>query len=213
LQQSAVRHHATAVKAGVVLFTYGKAQAASKPNKEVGIAIHSSTGSWASHSLTAATKVTADKAITVSSTQARVLISAPKHVLLTAAGAAIRIEGGNITLTAPGKVEFKASMKELAGGASVKSPPPYLPKLADLKNWIAIQHRDPEGEPMVGQKYKIFFENGTVIEGKLDAKGYARHDGVPPAAERVEYEPREPEKDKPWDALAKMVSAAQSKFG
>jgi type VI secretion system secreted protein VgrG len=66
---------------------------------------------------------------------------------------------------------------------------------------------------MVGQKYKIFFETGTVIEGKLDAIGYARHDGVPPAAERVEYEPREPEKDKPWDALAKMVSAAQFKFG
>jgi type VI secretion system secreted protein VgrG len=121
LMQSAVRHHATAVKAGVVMFTYGKAQAANKPNKEVGIAIHSSTGSWASHSLTAATKVTADKAITVSSTQSRVLISAPKHVLLTAAGAAIRIEGANITLTAPGKVEFKASMKELAGGGSMST--------------------------------------------------------------------------------------------
>jgi type VI secretion system secreted protein VgrG len=78
--------------------------------------------------LTAATKVTADKAINVSSTQAMVLVTAPKHVLLTAAGAAIRIEGGNITLTAPGKVEFKASMKELAGGgsasASIRLPVP-----------------------------------------------------------------------------------------
>jgi type VI secretion system secreted protein VgrG len=139
LQQSAVRHHATAVKAGVVMFTYGKAQATQKPNKEVGIAIHSSTGSWASHSLTAATKVTADKSIMVSSTQSRVLISAPKHVLLTAAGAAIRIEGGNITLTAPGKVEFKASMKELAGGGSAK-PELKLAKPGSLAEceWIQV---------------------------------------------------------------------------
>jgi type VI secretion system secreted protein VgrG len=44
-----------------------------------------------------------------------VRITAPNHVLLTAAGAAIELKGGDITLKGPGKVEFKASMKELAG--------------------------------------------------------------------------------------------------
>jgi type VI secretion system secreted protein VgrG len=64
-----------------------------------------------------------------------VLVTAPKHVMLTAAGAAIRIEGGNITLTAPGKVEFKASMKELAGAGGA-SQSLELKKPAKLKGCL-----------------------------------------------------------------------------
>ena len=60
-----------------------------------------------------ATRLTADKAVSVASTTGMVKVTAPKHILLTAAGAAIRIEGGNITLSGPGKVEFRAGMKEL----------------------------------------------------------------------------------------------------
>jgi len=49
-----------------------------------------------------------------------VMLSAPsKHLLATAAGAYIRIEGDNIELGAPGKVEFKASQREWVGPASV----------------------------------------------------------------------------------------------
>ncbi len=56
----------------------------------------------------------------MASTHGMVKITAPKHILLTAAGAAIRIQSGNITLNGPGTVEFKASMKVLtsAGAAS-----------------------------------------------------------------------------------------------
>jgi type VI secretion system secreted protein VgrG len=61
-----------------------------------------------------------------------VQITAPKHVLLTAAGAAIEIKGGNITLKGPGKVEFKASMKELKGPASA-SQSLELKKPGELK--------------------------------------------------------------------------------
>jgi type VI secretion system secreted protein VgrG len=39
-------------------------------------------------------------------------------VLLTAQGACLKLVGGDIMLHAPGKVEFKASMKELAGPKS-----------------------------------------------------------------------------------------------
>jgi type VI secretion system secreted protein VgrG len=69
----------------------------------------------------------------VASTGAMVQITAPNHVLLTAAGAAIEIKGGNITLKGPGKVEFKAAMKELKGPASaqqsleLKKPGDYKP--------------------------------------------------------------------------------------
>lgn len=65
---------------------------------------------------------------------------------------------------------------------------------------------------MAGQKYKIFFEGGTVISGALDANGRARHEGVPPKGIRVEYEPRIPDPEKPWDALSQAVNAARSKL-
>jgi uncharacterized protein (DUF2345 family) len=47
-------------------------------------------------------------------------LSAPtKHLLANAAGAYIRIEGDNIELGAPGKIEFRASQREWVGPASV----------------------------------------------------------------------------------------------
>ena len=42
-------------------------------------------------------------------------------MLLTAQGAYLKLEGGNIELGAPGVVEFKASSKELAGPKSASS--------------------------------------------------------------------------------------------
>lgn len=90
---------------------------------------------------------------------------------------------------------------------------PYLPQgVQTIPTWIEINHRDAESQPMAGQAYKIFFEGGAVMSGKLDSNGHARHENVPEKALRVEYEPRKPEKDKPWDALDKLVVAAKTKL-
>ena len=120
LQTTAQGNLSVAVKNGLIFFTYGKATVPDKANKETGIAMHAATGSVNTQSQSAATQITADKAVDVSSTHGMVRINAPQHVLLTAAGAAIELKGGNITLKGPGKVEFKASMKAMSGpgGAS-----------------------------------------------------------------------------------------------
>jgi type VI secretion system secreted protein VgrG len=104
-----------AVKAGISLFTYGKASAKEKPNQETGIKLHAASRKVSSQSQSDETRITADKGITVASITRSVTATAKDHVLLTAQGAYLKIEGGNIMLHAPGKVEFKASMKELAG--------------------------------------------------------------------------------------------------
>uniref|UniRef100_UPI0028B1A3C4 DUF2345 domain-containing protein n=1 Tax=Stenotrophomonas sp. TaxID=69392 RepID=UPI0028B1A3C4 len=58
-------------------------------------------------------QLAAKTAVKIASTEADVRVSAPaRHVLATAAGAYLRIEGDNIELGAPGKVEFKASQRE-----------------------------------------------------------------------------------------------------
>ncbi|WP_414555963.1 DUF2345 domain-containing protein, partial [Stenotrophomonas forensis] len=60
--------------------------------------------------------VAAKTKVRIASTEADVQLSAPsKHLLATAAGAYIRIEGDNIELGAPGKVEFKASQRDWVG--------------------------------------------------------------------------------------------------
>jgi len=114
-------NHATAVAKGVVFYTYGKATDPNKPNQETGIKLHAASGSVSTQSQSGATKLTASKSVEVGSTTAKVRVTAPQHVLLTAAGAALRIEGGDITISGPGKVEFKAAMKELTSGASANA--------------------------------------------------------------------------------------------
>jgi type VI secretion system secreted protein VgrG len=135
IQHTVQADHATVAKDGLIVYTYGKAQNSSKPNQETGIQLHAASGNVNTQSQQGATKLTADKNVTVASTTAMVQITAPKHVLLTAAGAAIEIKGGNITLKGPGKVEFKASMKELKGpGSGAQSL--ELKKSSDLKGCL-----------------------------------------------------------------------------
>ncbi|QOY95470.1 type VI secretion system tip protein VgrG [Massilia sp. UMI-21] len=124
---------ATLAAGGISLFTYGKATNKDKPNQEVGIKLHAASGKFSSQSQSGPTSLTADKKITVASVTRSVSVSAPKkHVLLTAQGAYIKLEGGNIEVHAPGKVEFKASKKELAGPQSTKQEK-VLPKPGELK--------------------------------------------------------------------------------
>jgi len=161
---------------GISLFTYGKASAKEKPNQETGMHLHAASGKFSSQSQDAATQLTADKAVTFASINAEVNIAAKQHVLLTSQGAAIRIEGGNITLNAPGKVEFKASKKELAGPADGSVDLPGLPKLtvANL----------PEKYSNRLDVYDVFYKHelsdihyaakradGKVVRGTLDEHG------------------------------------------
>jgi len=163
---------------GISLFTYGK---------EGGMHLHAASGKWSSQSQESVTSLTADKAVTVASVNADIVIAAKQHVLLTTQGAAIRIEGGNITLNAPGKIEFKASKKELAGAGSSDASLPSLPKAAQADNFLELNYRWDDMQPMVAAPYKVTFADGTSREGKLDAKGFAKLDGVPHSVASVVY--------------------------
>jgi type VI secretion system secreted protein VgrG len=117
-----------AVASGISLFTYGKASSKDKPNQETGIRLHAATGKFSSQSQDGATRITADKAITVASVAKSVGVTAKQHVMLTAQGAFLKLEGGNIMLHCPGKIEFKATMKELDGPQSATSSVAQHPK-------------------------------------------------------------------------------------
>jgi type VI secretion system secreted protein VgrG len=133
------RHTAVAVKAGVSLFTYGKAQNSSKPNAETGIQLHAASGNVSLQAQANTLNLTADKAIAVSSVTDAITMGSPKHVLLTAGGSSLRITSGNITLTTSGPAQFKAAMKELSGAGSAQASLslPKVGKLAECATALA----------------------------------------------------------------------------
>jgi type VI secretion system secreted protein VgrG len=110
-----------AVSSGISLFTYGKASNKDKPNQENGIRLHAASGKVSSQSQDDATRITADKAITVASVAKSVGVAAKQYVMFTAQGAFLKLEGGNIMLHGSGKIDFKASVKELTGPKSSTS--------------------------------------------------------------------------------------------
>ena len=167
LNQLSAANTALAAKDGIVLYTYGKAQNGQKPNAETGIKLHAASGNVNMQSQSDATHIIADKAVQVSSTNASINVSSPTHILLTAGGAGIKISGGNITLSAPGSITFKAGMKNLTGGASA-SAGVSLNKVAALnlpKQNLLVTMLDADGQSPSGEALTL--QDGTGKEHLL----------------------------------------------
>jgi type VI secretion system secreted protein VgrG len=193
------------VKGGVALFTYGKATDANKPNQETGIRMHGATGRVSIQSQAGSTQMLADKQVTFASTNKSIGIAAKNHVLMTAQGAFLRLEGGNIMLHGPGKIEFKASMKELSGPKSSALSLPALPKADNIGKFVEINHHWPDLTPVAGGSYRAVFADGTSKDGKLDGKGFARLENIPQGPVQIYFG----EDPRPYDMppLAPPVNA------
>ncbi len=118
MQQLAQRHHSMMAAQGIVAYTYGRASNPRRPVQDTGIRLHAASGSVMSRSASAATRIAAQGRIDVASTHAGIRLQAPKHLLMTAAGSGLKIEGPNITLTTPGRAQFKATLRSLEGAGS-----------------------------------------------------------------------------------------------
>ena len=175
-------HHA--VKAGISLFTYGKATGATKPNQETGIRLHAASGKTSVQSQSGPTRLTADKAVTVASVSGTVVSAAKDHLLMTAQGAYLKLEGGNIMLHCPGTVSFKATQKEFAGPQRAYGPELDFTHPSPLKV-EAIPARmstrviiDRPLQDLIGASsggavpYRFIDHAGTLVaKGKLDDNG------------------------------------------
>lgn len=162
------------VKHGISLFTYGKG------GDKNGIAMHAASGKVSAQSQSGATRLTADKALTVASISKSVTVAAKTHVLLTAQGACIKLEGGNISLHCPGKVDFKASAKELVGPVSVATPE-IAHKVSELniKRDMEIEYVDADGNPPTGEPIDLIFGRDIKQKVTLDGSGKATVKDVP----------------------------------
>lgn len=109
----------------------------SKPNTETGIHLHAASGTVSVQAQSGKIAAAANWKVTIASTNGSLNASAKKCFLATAQGASLRLEGGNIELHAPGKVEFRASQKILTGPKSSSSSH-SLPVVSDFPNSICI---------------------------------------------------------------------------
>ena len=171
----------TAVNGGVSLFTYGKAGRKAKANQEVGLKLHAATGKLSSQSQSGMASLVGDKTVTVASIAKSVTISAPKkHLLLTAQGACIKLEGGNIEVHAPGKVDFKATKKELTAPVSVSGANMAM-KISELsiKRDLEIEYVDADGNVLADEPIALKFSDGSEKKTVLDKNGRAIFKKIP----------------------------------
>ena len=173
LQQAVQGNYALAIKNSLSFYTYGQASIPAKPNQETGIRFHAASGNVRVEAQTDAVKLTADQAISVASTNGMVLITAPNHILLTAAGAALDIQSGSITLKAPGMIEFKASMKNLTGPGMASAPAIQFgaAQLQDQKHYLQFVAKDADGNSLAGKPYVLLMPDGTKRSGTTDGQG------------------------------------------
>lgn len=95
----------------------------------------------------------------------------------------------------PGEVDkVKAEQRKTEAGkyGSVKvkpyKPPETKEEREKKKSWIEIEMVDEEGQPVVGERYKITLPDGeTVAEGTLDSTGLARVDGIEPGTCKITF--------------------------
>jgi len=103
------------------------------------------------------------------------LVSFPEHgasvTLLTATGKAGDVAGTFRCPVGPTKYEFKL----VAVGA-----------------WLELQLLDDRGLPVADERYVARLADGTLREGRLDAAGFARLEGIPDGPVEVRYPDRAP---------------------
>jgi len=110
---------------GIVLYAYGKASDTSRAITKTGLQLHAAHGPVSVQAQSDTLSINAQKRLMIASTESTVTLQGKDTLRLVAAGAALDLSGGNITLTAPGKAELKAASKNFTGpqAAGTESTP------------------------------------------------------------------------------------------
>lgn len=113
---------------GIALYVQGSKPAGSRPVNQIGIHLAAASGMASIQAQQDKADFAAEQAVTLSSSEGSINVGAKSHVLLTAAGAYLKLEGGNIEIGAPGNAFFRGAKRELTGGASGNAPQVTLAK-------------------------------------------------------------------------------------
>jgi len=56
-----------------------------------------------------------------------------------------------------------------------------------FKDWAEIDLTDSEGNPRADQEFTLYYPDGSTKDGKLDAQGHVRLEGIPPGEFKIVY--------------------------
>jgi type VI secretion system secreted protein VgrG len=104
------------------------------------------------------------------------------------------------SLVAPTAPDPPVAPEAATSGENVKPPAHKPPKTEEVvqqggeekkepepPDWIELEMVNEDGEPAAGERYTIELPDGSVAEGTLDQKGYARVEGVKPGNCKVSF--------------------------
>lgn len=155
-------------------------------------------------------EILADKSIKIISVNDSIEIKANQKIVLQAGQSSITLEGGDITFACPGNFTVKGGQHMFEGaGRQTANITPLPGALTTQTDWIALHYLEPETALGIAEaEYEIHFDGGSVVNGKLDGQGKARHDNVEhKPVKKVIYKPRTPDKEKPASPLEDLSNA------
>lgn len=113
---------------------------------------------------------------------------ATNKITLTAGGASIVLDGGDITISAKSFTEKAGKHSKVGGGMDgqfVSGLPSNI--LDEPPTFIELNYLHDDETPVSGAPYRVEFADGSVREGVLDENGFARLEGVPKGQAHVYY--------------------------
>jgi hypothetical protein len=114
-----------------------------------------------------------------------------KVTLIAVSLVADAAEADNATTGSATSIEVETMEKKKGKVDSVKATPFKPPQTQEEKeeknSWVEIELVDDNDEPVPGARYRVTLPDGSVDEGTLDAKGFARVAGFEPGACKVEF--------------------------
>ena len=66
-------------------------------------------------------------------------------------------------------------------------PQDHQTDVSEKQTFLAIELKDTLGNPVPNERYRIKLPDGSIQEGRLDANGRARVDGIDPGSAQISY--------------------------
>lgn len=150
----------------------------------------------------------AGKKVSITAVDGDILFSAKKRITLIGGGSYLILQDGKIEYGTAGEYFRKTPHTVLTVADPVRLNMPYLP--GGGKYDLALDFRDEDSNAIANADYRITFESGSVLAGKLDEQGYALHKNVPFESASVEYVLPEPLPDPDWERYTSLDAATDS---
>ncbi len=131
---------------------------------------------------------TAQEDVTVNSVGDSIEVLAATRITVGGGQTSIVLDGPNITLTMPGKLDIKGATKSFIGPGADPAIIPALPvgAFGTPPSFIEIERWYHDETPVHGADVKVKFSDGSIRTGKLSDEGKLRIDGVPSGSAEIE---------------------------